>query len=236
MICKISDLITTIPDAGGLPPRCKGYIHESLQDPDITIDPHNYQVERYPDYLPYATIEYMESGFLFYEQLLNYQGLMLHASAIEYSGKAYLFSGKSGVGKSTHTKLWQQLLGTEAHVFNDDKPALRFQNHRWYAYGTPWCGKDGINQNKKIPLAGICFLKQGQENRICRLSTAEALPRLISQTLRRRLNKEQMEKLLVHLEMLVLRIPVYELENRPEIEAAQLSYETMCQGAKEAEL
>ena len=97
-----------------------------------------------------------------------YNGLMLHASAAALGGRAYLFSGPCGRGKSTHTRLWQQTFGEAVQVFNDDKPALRRLDGRWYAYGTPWCGKDGINLNQKWPLGGICFLEKSQENRIRR--------------------------------------------------------------------
>lgn len=97
-----------------------------------------------------------------------YNGLMLHASAAALGGRACLFSGPCGRGKSTHTRLWQQTFGEAVQVFNDDKPALRRLDGRWYAYGTPWCGKDGINLNQKWPLGGICFLEKSQENRIRR--------------------------------------------------------------------
>ena len=155
-----------------------------------------------------------------------YNGLMLHASAAALGGRAYLFSGPCGRGKSTHTRLWQQTFGEAVQVFNDDKPALRRLDGRWYAYGTPWCGKDGINKNEKWPLAGICFLKQAKQNRIQRLTPAKALPLLLGQTLHR-LSPENMNLLLTHVDRLLREVPVYELENTPTESAARLSYETM---------
>ena len=144
-----------------------------------------------------------------------YNGLMLHASAAALGGRAYLFSGPCGRGKSTHTRLWQQTFGEAVQVFNDDKPALRRLDGRWYAYGTPWCGKDGINLNQKWPLGGICFLEKSQENRIRRLSAAEALPLILAQTTYR-LPPQYMELLLASLDSLLREIPVFLLENRPE--------------------
>ena len=116
-------------------------------------------------------------------------------------------------------------------VFNDDKPALRLLDGTWYAYGTPWCGKDGINKNMKVPLAGICFLAQAKENRMERLSPDVALRHLLSQTIRflREADTRQLLQLLDHL---LRHIPVYRLENLPNEEAAKLSYETMCPGTK----
>lgn len=158
---------------------------------------------------------------------------MLHASAVELDGKAYLFSGPCGMGKSTHTRLWQQAFGEKAQIFNDDKPALRREDGRWYAYGTPWCGKDGINQNRRIPLAGICFLKRGQENIIRRLDEKDVIAQVLYQTLHQFKSTERIEPLLDSLGKLVREIPVFELQNLPEEAAARLSYETMSCAAKE---
>ena len=236
MICKIADLITAIPEAGGLSSRCREYVYCTDQKPDVFIDPSKYRLHRYPQGTPDSVIEYIESGNLFNKELINHNGLYLHSSAIEKDGRAYLFSGPSGVGKSTHTRLWQQTFGEEVLVFNDDKPALRFVDDCWYAYGTPWCGKDGINLNRKVPLAGICFLKQSDTNRIKRYNTTEALQNLLQQTIRLQLNEFQVGLLLSHLDSLLKKIPVYELENKPETEAVRLSYETMRRGAEEAGL
>lgn len=161
-----------------------------------------------------------------------YNGLMLHASAAALGGRAYLFSGPCGRGKSTHTHLWQQTFGEAVQVFNDDKPALRRLDGRWYAYGTPWCGKDGINLNQKWPLGGICFLEKSQENRIRRLPAAEALPLILAQTTYR-LQPHSMELLLASLDSLLREIPVFLLENRPEEAAARLSFETMRRAEEE---
>lgn len=161
-----------------------------------------------------------------------YNGLMLHASAAALGGRAPLFSGPCGRGKSTHTRLWQQTFGEAVQVFNDDKPALRRLDGRWYAYGTPWCGKDGINLNQKWPLGGICFLEKSQENRIRRLPAAEALPLILAQTTYR-LQPHSMELLLASLDSLLREIPVFLLENRPEEAAARLSFETMRRAEEE---
>lgn len=236
MLCKIADLFVEVPEAGGLAPRCQNYRYFGDQTPDIVIDPNRYDRKRFAKEASERMIAYMESGRQFHGKLIQHNGLFLHASAIEVDGKAYLFSGRSGVGKSTHVGLWHQMLGNGVCRFNDDKPALRCIDGTWYAYGTPWCGKDGINVNKKVPLAGICFLVQGSENRIRPLLPEEAAPYLLSQTIHRFATAERLDLMLSHLEKLVQEIPIYELVNRPEIEAAQLSYETMRRGAQEAGL
>lgn len=235
MRCKIADLIVELPEAGGMAPRCQAYLDGEAEKADIVI-----RAEEYENLECYQSREtlmaYMESGLIFYMHLLRFHGMMLHASAVAYEGKAYLFSGPSGVGKSTHTGLWKQCFGEKAQIINDDKPALRLLGGRWYAYGTPWSGKAGINQNKKIPLGGICFMKRGEKNSIRRLSPQEAIPLLYMQTNFTLIKKENMHRLLTSMEALVQQIPIYELENLPIPEAARLSMETMRAGASAAGL
>lgn len=235
MTCKIADLIIDVPATGDMFSRCKDYLIDEKTSADIIIRADLYNPAKYKK-RDEISVAYMESGYQFVKALLDFDGFYLHSSAIEYGGKAYLFSGPSGMGKSTHTRLWQQLFGEAAQVFNDDKPALRCIDGKWFAYGTPWCGKDGINQNKKVPLGGICFLRRGEENSIRRLDSKEAATNILSQTMRRFHNVEKLDLLLGHIESLVREIPVFELYNRPEIAAAQLSYDTMYKAAQEAGL
>lgn len=226
MLCQIADLITDVPAAGGLAPRCKAYLWDYDDTPHIIIRPEKYCAEHYPN-CSEELIAYMESGFQFYGQLLNFGGFYIHASTVVLDGYAYLFSGHSGAGKSTHTRLWQQQFGPDAVIINDDKPALRRIDGTWYAYGTPWCGKDGINENRSAPVAGLCFMKKSDHNSIRRLDTFEAMQRIMGQTIYKFRSAEKLDKMLAHLESFLIEIPVYELENRPEPAAASLSYETM---------
>lgn len=230
MLCTIADLTVEVPQAGDMASRCTQYLCKTVKAADIVIREDKYNLARW-DTDSHALSCYMESGYHFYCSLLQFGGMMLHASAVELDGKAYLFSGPCGAGKSTHTQLWQQTFET-AEIFNDDKPALRCLEGRWYAYGTPWCGKNGINRNRKVPLAGICFLKQGRHNRIRRLDAREAVPMILSQTVSRFWHLENLDLLLGHVDGLVRMIPVYEMENRPEEAAVRLSYETMSQEAE----
>lgn len=233
MLCKIAELLTEVPAAGGMASRCRDYLTAERAAPELVISETRYQAQAksWPR-LREEYLAYMASGDQFYWGLLRFGGLMLHASAVALEGRAYLFSGPCGRGKSTHTRLWQSVFGERAQVFNDDKPALRRLDGRWYAYGTPWCGKDGINLNQKWPLGGICFLEQAQENRIRRLSAGEALPLVLAQTTYR-LQPQSMELLLASLDKLLREVPVFLLENRPDEAAARLSYETMRRAAEE---
>ena len=234
MLCKIADLLAEVPAAGGLAPRCEAYLCENAASPDIVIRQEEYRAERYDPRLGFETVAYMEAAYQFYLQLVDHGGFYLHSSAVMLDGKVYLFSGPCRAGKSTHTRLWQQTFGPEARVINDDKPAIRLVDGKWIAYGTPWCGKDGININASAPIAGVCFLKKAPHNAIRRLSSLEAAQKILSQTIRKFDRAEDLDKLLILLNQFITDIPVYELENLPEPAAAKLSYETMNKGAREA--
>ena len=233
MLCKIADLLVEVPAAGNLNARCGEYAFKENNNvsADIIICADEYKLSSWKD-LSYEQAVYMASGTQFYVKLLKFNGLMLHASAVELDGKAYLFSGPSGMGKSTHTRLWQELFGEKARVFNDDKPALRYVDGIWYAYGTPWCGKDGINVNMKVPIAGICFLKRGEKNEIRRLSKIEAAAAIFTQTTSRFAKPESLDVLLGIMDRVIDSVPIYELKCTPEPEAARLSYEVMSKGGQ----
>lgn len=194
---------------------------------DITIVP-NYEIlKRQRPGISDDACEYIASGRSFYGQLIDFDGFMLHASAIAVDGKAYLFSADSGTGKSTHTALWRQVLGSDrVTILNDDKPALRRINGIWYACGTPWCGKDGLNQNLCCPIAGICFLERSPVNRIVPYEKPDVLFRFLNQTYRF-VNSQTSEKLLQLLGSLMEAVPLWQLECNMDPSAAQLSYAAM---------
>lgn len=233
MLCKIADLVVDVPDAGGLASRCREYRCEEKVGADIIVRTELYRKDRYDPRIDKRVLAYMESAYQFYLELINYGGFYLHSSAVVRDGKAYLFSGPSRVGKSTHTRLWQQTFGPEARVINDDKPAIRLMDGKWIAYGTPWCGKDGLNENASAPIAGVCFLKKAPHNAIRRLSSLEAATRILTQTIHKVDSEDVLDNLLELLNRFVEEVPVYELENLPEPASAMLSFETMRQGALE---
>lgn len=171
--------------------------------------------------------EYLYTGADFYEKLLDFQGMFLHASAVAVGGKAYLFSAPCGVGKSTHTALWQDYFGKDrAVIINDDKPAIRFMNGSFYVFGTPFSGKDDKNVNIKVPLKAICFLEQAKENSIRKMSAVEALMQIFNQTIRPA-ETEKMEKLIFLVDKLLKNIPVYKMGCNISLDAVETSYSTM---------
>ena len=90
--------------------------------------------------------------------LLKRGVLMIHGSAIIADGQAYLFTARSGTGKSTHTRLWCELLGSRARILNDDKPFIRPTGNGAIAYGSPWSGNENPGKNTSAPLKAIIKL------------------------------------------------------------------------------
>lgn len=176
-----------------------------------------------------ATREYMEIGRQFYLNLISFDGMMLHASAVVVNGEAYLFSAPSGTGKSTHTNLWLEKFGDSAYILNDDKPAIRLMDGKAMAFGTPFSGKFDISRNIGVPIRGIAFLERSAENSCERMEQKQAIYSLMNQSIRPS-NQMTYIRLLKVLDSVIRRVPVYTLKCNMDPEAAQVAYETMQKG------
>ncbi len=98
------------------------------------------------------------------ERLPEYDAFVLHGAVVGYSGDAYLFTAKSGTGKTTHTRLWMSEIGGDVHYLNGDKPIIRFLDGVPVACGTPFRGKEGYGVNESLPLRAIAFLRRAEKN------------------------------------------------------------------------
>lgn len=158
--------------------------------------------------------------------LLDKNAMFLHAAVIELDGKAYAFSAPPGTGKSTHIAFWKKAFGDRVQILNGDKPILRFENGTVYAYGTPFCGKEHWNVNKKAPLNGLCFLSRGTEDEIHRITPTEALPLLFKQIYLGS-STDAAAKTLTLCDELLRTVPLYALACTPTLHAARVACEIM---------
>ena len=117
------------------------------------------------------------------EQMIDYDTLLFHGSAIAVDGETYIFTAPSGTGKSTHTRLWREYLGNKAIMVNDDKPLLKVSDEV-IVYGTPYNGKHRLGNNISVPLKAICILTRSKENYIKKISKQEAYITIVQQTYR----------------------------------------------------
>ena len=176
--------------------------------------------------IPHLTIdehEYMWTCEAFYNELLRFGGMMLHSSCVEKDGFAYLFSARSGTGKSTHTHLWIENLDN-TKIINDDKPALLRENNVWYACGTPFSGKTDENLNVKVPVRAIVFLHRSEKNTVKKMVPAMAVNLLLEQTINPK-NKELAMKMLESVDLLLREVPCFSLGCNMESDAAITAYE-----------
>ena len=226
---RIAGLIVVMECFGRTQKQAVPYLCEDEQEADIVVRANIDAVkEKYKD-VSDELGEYMSTGAHFYTQLLNYNGLMLHSSAVVIDGKAYLFTANSGTGKSTHTNLWLEYFGEQAYILNDDKPALRLIDGKWYAFGTPWSGKYDMSVNKGVELGGIAVLERAEENSIVPYKGARVIFDIYSQVNRPK-SYNMREKMLALIGQIVTDVPIWKLKCNMNIEAAQIAYEAMCKG------
>ena len=158
-------------------------------------------------------------------KMLSFNRFLLHAAVLEFDRNAYAFLGKSGAGKSTHTSLWlDHVQGAE--ILNGDKPIVEKADDGFYAYGTPWMGKEGRGKKGRAELKAFCFIEKAKENKIERLSVSEFTTRLFTQLLLTA-SEEEMSALLAFADELVKKVPAYVLYCDISEDAVRTSFEIL---------
>jgi hypothetical protein len=143
-------------------------------------------------------------------QLLNHHGFLLHAATVIRDGKAHIFTGRSGAGKSTVASL-----SPEGSVLTDEISLLRRENGVWRAYGTPFWGEfRAAGSNTSAPVAGIFRLLQAPENNVTPLSPMGTLRALLPNVLFFSAEAQANRRLLEILGQAVAEIPGYNLAFR----------------------
>lgn len=218
---EIAGLRVEMAVSGRTQKQAAAYAAPAVGEPDITIsDKSEFFLEKYPKLGDMDTAQYVATGTAFARALLNFNGFQLHASSVILDGKAYLFSAPCGTGKSTHTEKWVRLFS--ARYLNDDKPAVRFVDNCWMAYGTPWSGKNDISSPEGAPIGAVVFLSRGDVNEIKRITPAQAIPYLMSQ-LARVHPLSQTRQMMAHADSFLRAVPYFLLTCRNDDEAAFVS-------------
>ena len=231
---KIAGLTVKMDSFGMTDKQAEPYRIETQPSADFTVSTKGLDAEKKLPDCSEDVREYLVSGVVFYKNLLNFDGLMLHASAVVVDGRAYLFTAPSGTGKSTHTELWLKQFGSRAYILNDDKPALRLEDGTWYAYGTPWSGKNDISRNERIPLAGIAALERGENNEIEPFKGKEAVIAIMRQVNRPGATDSRI-KLMQITDKLITQVPIWKLRCNMDPQAAVVAYEAMSGKGTEGE-
>lgn len=231
---SIADLTVSVKNTGeALQRLMKPYEITVKKKADITMNIDRERMNKDRAEYPHLSLdewEYIQTGYVFACKMLDFGGFCLHSSAVALDGRAVLFSGPCGTGKSTHTNLWQQYFGTDhAVIINDDKPVLRMANDIFYAHGTPWSGKSTLNTNIRVPLASVVFLHQAKENHIRRMTNKEAVQMLVYQSMKPCSDRNRMDSLLMGIDELLKRIPVYRMECNISFDAVTTVYNEIYQ-------
>jgi hypothetical protein len=151
--------------------------------------------------------------------LAEREGAFMHASAVDFNGKGYIFPGRSGAGKSTISR---NFVLKNREVLSDDRVAIRKIGGSFTVFGTPWSGDAEIAENRNLPLKGIFFIRQSDEIVIKELTPAEAAERIMPVTSIPWYDEEALSSILSFCEDLVLHIPAYDLHFTPSTEVVDV--------------
>ena len=227
---KIADIIIEINNKYKyLEKICRDYIVENgCPDFSIAVTQKNINEERDKEN-QYFKDDYLESICcykLICDNILSYNGFLLHGANIAVNNIGYIFIAPSGVGKTTHIKLWQSLLKDKVKIINGDKPIIRLIDNKFYGYGTPWCGKEGYNTNSRVEIKNLCFLYRGITNTLNQIPKNKVFDLIAKQIYFTADDKNTVE-ILNLVDCLIKKTNAYTLKCNINLDAAKLAYEGM---------
>lgn len=196
------------------PGKIAGYLVVDKNDRDADFFPA-------PNIGPYSTIHQISTVLMIlytYNTALN-GTLLMHASTVRFQGKAYVFLGTSGTGKSTHSRLWlKHIEGSE--LLNDDNPVIRVTDQGVRVYGSPWSGKTPCYRKVEAVIGGIVRLEQAPKNEVVQIAGIKAYANVIASAASIRWRKDIMDALSKTAEAVVTHTPCWHLKCLPDADAA----------------
>lgn len=196
-------------------------------------DPIHYAVSTYDLASGRIFVEYLESYrrcvsevqncfyLLGFESiLLGKNKLCLHAACIDTSVGGVLFSGVSGIGKSTQAELWCRYRG--ARQINGDRPILSKEDRGWMAWGSPYAGSSRYHVNDSCAVSAIVLLKQANVCTMRRLAPSQAFRGVWAGLTVRSWDASFVETASALTIDLVTSVPVYEFSCTPDEQAVNV--------------
>ena len=198
------------------------FLHRSAQPPEFLFANADWteaalSCERYADEnyaLPLAAL---------CSRMAYFNGLLLHGSLVELEGVGVVFTGYSGIGKTTQAQLWEKYLSAE--IINGDKLFLRLLEDGTFAYGIPWKGSSPYCRNRKVPVKGIVVLRQAKENSIRKLDSIACLEYFMPHIFLPHWDPECISRALAVFDTILRSVPVWLLDCRPDEDAVLLAKE-----------
>ncbi len=155
--------------------------------------------------------------------------LLIHASVIKKDDYGYLFLGKSGTGKSTHSQLWLKTI-PGCSLLNDDNPVIGIlTDGSAFVSGSPWSGKTPCYKNEQAKIGAFVRLWQAPKNEIQKLPVVESYAALLPTVSNMKWETVVADGISGTLAKLLKQTPVYSLRCLPDSAAAELSYRTVSQ-------
>lgn len=167
---------------------------------------------------PYSTEQQV---YRFCANILLSKGVLhLHCSFVLYKDKAILFTGPSGIGKTTQAELWRDY--ADGLIVNGDAALIRKVDGVWTAFGTPIHGSSPYCENRQAPIVALIRLDQGKENMLEPMNGYKALTTCLPEFYHPKLEPETEEVFWHTIDEFFSEIPVYHMTCRPDREAVEL--------------
>lgn len=164
-----------------------------------------------------SSVSGMDEAFFhlgFEELLIHHDRLCFHAACVQTPLGGILFSGPSGIGKSTQAELWCR--HRNAKQINGDRPILSRAETGWLAWGSPYAGSSRCHINESCPVSAVVMLRQAPQCSLRRLDSAEAFRAVWSGLTMHSWNESFVEKACDLALELIYAVPVYEFACTPD--------------------
>ncbi len=156
---------------------------------------------------------------------IEHTTMLYHSSTVIKDGRAYAFIGKSGTGKSTHSKMWLEAF-SDAELLNDDHPIIRVHDDGTaMIYGSPWSGKTHCYRNLQAPLAAIVRIERAKENSARKLRPIQALGSISTSCSGMQWSEQLVDFKMKSLEKLIIATPCYIISCLPNVDAAHVCHD-----------
>lgn len=169
----------------------------------------NYEIVQYiKDRVSFFYCMFNIFAYISFEDIMiRNKAMILHAAFIRSEYGGILFSGPSGIGKSTQADLWNKYCNAE--ILNGDRTIIREVDDMWRAYGSPYAGSSKYYKNQSAEIRCIVLLEQSEKCTICRLSSTDAFVGLYAEMIVNTWNSVYIEELTEILYKMVMCVPVY---------------------------
>lgn len=232
MICKLADFIVEyINPSSNVEKYFENYI--STEQPEISFEITTDDIDTIINSVNGActkiNAELVAMLRRFCAWALDKNTFFLHSALIDVNGTGVAFAAPSGTGKTTHMRLWTELLGEKMRIINGDKPIVRFFDDIKYpvGYGVPWCGKERYGINDKIEIKHFCFIERSEINSCEKIEASQFLNLFFKQVLLPRNNPDAVLKTLNLSDKFLKNVTVWKIKCNMDISAAKVAYDTI---------